>query len=188
MESSWLEKAFVDFREPLLKLAERTLHPALMGRFSPEDLLQETMLELRKDDNAFLHDEEIPLYIRLRAALVQRATDLERRHLGAQMRDIYREAHPVDAEGESLLELIPDPATSPLSRLAREERYALLRHVLGTLSPVDRGILELRHVDGLGNGESARLLGVSEKAASLRYTRALLHLKDALENYSEFRP
>ena len=188
MENAWLEKAFVDYREPLLKLAERTLNPVLAGRFSPEDLLQETMLELRKDDNAFLHDEEIPLYIRLRTALVQMATDLERRHLGAQMRDLYREAHPVDAEGESLLEMIPDPASSPLSRLAREERYALLRHVLGTLSPNDRGILELRHVDGLANGECARLLGLTEKATSLRYMRALLHLKDALENYSEFRP
>ena len=188
MDDAWLEKAFVDYREPLLKLAERTLDPVLATRVSPEDLVQETMLALRHDDNAYLHDETVPLYIRLRSALRQTATDLCRRHLGAQKRDAHREAHPVDAEGESLLELIPDTATSPLSRLARDERYALLRHVLTTLSPADRGILELRHVDGLGNQECASLLGLAEKAASIRYCRALMRLKEALENYSEFRP
>ena len=188
MENEWLEKAFVEYREPLLKLAARSLDPALAARFSPEDLVQETMLALRQDDNAFLHDEEIPLYIRLRSALLQTATDFCRKHLAAQKRDAYREVHAADSDGESLLELIPDTATSPLTRLARDERNALLRHVLGTLSPADRGILELRHVDALGNQECAALLGISEKAASVRYCRGLLRLKDALESYSEFRP
>ncbi len=188
MENEWLEKAFLDYREPLLKLAARSLDPVLAARFSPEDLVQETMLALRKDDNAFLHDEEIPLYIRLRSALLQTAANFCRRHLAAQKRDAYREVHVGDEEGESLLELIPDTASSPLTRLARDERNALLRHVLGTLSPTDRGILELRHVDALGNQECAALLGISEKLASVRYCRALLRLKDALENYSEFRP
>ncbi len=188
MDDTWLETAFVNWHEPLLKLAARMLNPALAARFSPEDLVQETMLALRKDDNAFLRDESIPLYIRLRSALVQTSNDFNRRHLGAQKRDALRETAPVDEEGASLIELIPDTATSPLSRLARDERHALLRHVLTTLSPADRGILELRHVDALGNQECASLLGISEKAASVRYCRALLRLKEALENYSEFRP
>lgn len=188
MDDAWLEKAFVEYREPLLKLAARTLDPVLAGRVSPEDLVQETMLALRQDDNAFLRDEELPLFIRLRTALLQRAADVHRRHLAAQKRDVFREAAPVDADGALLLERLPDTATSPLSRLARDERHALLRHVLTTLSPADRGILEMRHVDGLANQACAALLGIPEKTASMRYCRALMHLKDALEGYSEFRP
>jgi len=188
MESDWLEKAFIEYREPLLKLAAKSISPALAQRFSAEDIVQETMLALRQDDNAFLHDDAIPLYIRLRSALLQTLADCARRHLAAQKRDALREVQMVNEEGASLLEMIPDTATSPLTRLARNERYALLRHVLGTLSPDDRGILELRHVDQLSNQECAMLLSLSEAASSVRYCRALIRLKEALENYSEFRP
>ena len=69
-----------------------------------------------------------------------------------------------------------------------ECRHAILRQGLMRLDDSDRAILELRHEEGLGNGECAALLGISEKAASLRYVRALKRLKDVLGEYSEFRP
>lgn len=192
MENGQLEKAFLDFRERLVRLAERTMNPVLSRRLSPEDVVQETMAIVGRDKSSFMSNPDLPLYFRLRTALLQTVAQLERRHLGAEKRDAYRE---VDlgvqmAEGSTQvagLDLIPDTATSPLSRVARQDRDAILHQALARLSDSDQAILELRHEEGLGNGECAALLGIGEKAASLRYVRALQRLREILCEYSEFQ-
>ena len=51
----------------------------------------------------------------------------------------------------------------------------------------DRAILVLRHFDGMGNAECAAALGIAEKAASIRYVRALERLQKKLVEVSCFR-
>ena len=51
-----------------------------------------------------------------------------------------------------------------------------------------RQILELRHFDGFSNLGCAEALGLSPKAASLRYVRALQRLQRLLLELTEFRP
>jgi RNA polymerase sigma-70 factor (ECF subfamily) len=41
-------------------------------------------------------------------------------------------------------------------------------------------VLALRHFEQLTNGETAKILGLRESAASQRYARALLRLKEIL--------
>jgi RNA polymerase sigma-70 factor, ECF subfamily len=48
------------------------------------------------------------------------------------------------------------------------------------MDPIDREVLALRHFEQLTNGETARVLGLRESAASQRYARALLRLKEIL--------
>ena len=192
MDRQELESAFLAFRDRLEKLAARSLNPVLSGRFSPEDVVQETMAAVSRDSGAFLANQDLPVYFRLRTALLQTLHQIERRHLAAGRRDAYREV-PVNADGETSapgirLESIPDTATSPLTRMARRDRDALLHAALARLPDNDRAILELRHEEGLGNAECASLLGIGEKAASLRYVRALQRLRKELDAYSEFRP
>ena len=100
MDRQELESAFLAFRDRLEKLAARSLNPVLSGRFSPEDVVQETMASVSRDSSAFLANQDLPVYFRLRTAL----------------------------------------------------------------------------------------LGIGEKAASLRYVRALQRLRRELDAYSEFRP
>ncbi|MGN0853045.1 MAG: sigma-70 family RNA polymerase sigma factor [Kiritimatiellia bacterium] len=193
MENGQLEEAFLRFRVRLARLAERTMNPILSRRLSPEDVVQETMAAVSRDESAFMSNPDLPLYFKLRTALLQTVAQLERRHLGAGKRDAYRE---VDLDGAlpdgsapvAGLYLIPDTATSPLSRVARQDRDAILHQALARLNDNDRAILELRHGEGLGNGECAALLGIGEKAASLRYVRALQRLRGILCEYSEFQP
>ena len=68
------------------------------------------------------------------------------------------------------------------------DRYALLKKVIAELPENDRHILEMRHFDGLGNAECAKLLQIEPKAASVRYVRALQRLREKLADYTEFRP
>ena len=76
--------------------------------------------------------------------------------------------------------------TSPVSRVDRDERHALLRNALDSLSSADRQILVLRHFDGMGNGEAAAVLGIEPKAASIRHVRALERLQRRLMELSCF--
>ena len=190
MDNGWLEKAFVTFRERLERLAARSLNPVLSRRISPEDVVQDTMVAVSRDSGSFMSNQDLPVYFRLRAALLQTIAQLERRHLAAGKRDAYREVEPADDDGSrpEPVDQLADTATSPLSRIARQDRDAVLHHALDRLDDNDRAILELRHEDGLGNGECAALLSISEKAASIRYVRALQRLKSVLGDYSEFAP
>jgi RNA polymerase sigma-70 factor (ECF subfamily) len=60
------------------------------------------------------------------------------------------------------------------------EQKIRLQDALNSLEPVDREILALRHFEQLTNGEAAAVLGLDKSAASKRYTRALVRLKDVL--------
>ena len=152
------------------------------------------MVAVSRDQSPFMSNPDLPLYFKLRTALLQTIAQIERRNLAAGKRDAYREVQPAaPADGDASapafgIDLFPDTATSPLSRITRQDRHAILHQGLMRLDDSDRAILELRHEEGLGNGECAALLGISEKAASLRYVRALKRLKDVLGEYSEFRP
>ena len=193
MDNGQLEEAFLKFRDRLEKLAAQTLNPVLSHRVSPEDVVQETMVAVSRDQGPFMSNPDLPLYFKLRTALLQTISQIERRNLAAGKRDAYREVQPPASDDDASapafgMDIFPDTATSPLSRITRQDRHAILRQGLMRLDDSDRAILELRHEEGLGNGECAALLGISEKAASLRYVRALKRLKDVLGEYSEFRP
>ena len=60
------------------------------------------------------------------------------------------------------------------------ERKIRLQEALNSLEPVDREILALRHFEQLSNGETAQVLALDKSAASKRYARALIRLKDIL--------
>ena len=193
MDNGQLEEAFLKFRERLERLAAQTLNPILFGRVSPEDVVQETMVAVSRDKSPFMANPDLPLYFKLRTALLQTIAQIERRNLAAEKRDAYREVQPPASDDDASapafgMDIFPDTATSPLSRITRQDRHAILHQGLMRLDDSDRAILELRHEEGLGNGECAALLGISEKAASLRYVRALKRLKDVLGEYSEFKP
>ena len=49
------------------------------------------------------------------------------------------------------------------------------------MNEVDREVLALRHFEELSNSETAKVLNMSEQAASGRYIRALGRLKQILE-------
>ena len=124
--------------------------------------------------------------------LFQTITDLERKHLQSTKRDAYREREVTEDEDISTPKmdwnLFADTVTGPLTQLARQDRYELLRKTMESLPEHDREILELRHFDGMSNTECAEALHLTQKAASIRYVRALEHLKKQLIEFTEFRP
>ena len=62
-----------------------------------------------------------------------------------------------------------------------EERL-LLQEALGSMAPLDREILALRHFEQLSNSETALVLGVSPAAAMARHVRMIKKVGALLED------
>ncbi len=187
-----LSKAFTENRERLLMLVRKSLNPILLRRFSYEDVLAEAYAAAAHRLDYFAANAEVPVYFKFRTILLQTLTDLERKHLKAESRDIYKEVDVPDrSDGENsnapTWSRFAADVTSPASRVDRTERHHLLRTALAALPESDRQILTLRHFDGYGNGECAAILNIDPKAASIRYVRALERLQARLMELSCFR-
>ena len=186
-----LAAAFAENRQRLISLAEKRLNPILLKRQSVEDVLSETYANAAKRLGYFAAHDDVPVYYKLRTILLQTLADIERRNLKAGARDAYREVEnvkcKVESEESSPFDNIPADITSPASRVDRDERHALLRRALAAMPENDRAILVMRHFDGLGNSECAAALGLTEKAASIRYVRALERLRQKLVEVSCFK-
>ncbi|MBQ7650039.1 MAG: sigma-70 family RNA polymerase sigma factor [Victivallales bacterium] len=184
-------RRFQEHQGRLLSLARRSLNPVLLKRVTSEDVVQETFSAALVRMEFLENQPEIPLYCKLRIILLQKIKDLERYHLQSQKRDAYKEVEVSDGEtaatGQANWNMFADTMTGPFTRLAREERHQMLRKCLEEMEVNDRMILELRHFDGMSNAECAEVLQIQQKAASIRYFRALQRLKQKLTDYTEFR-
>ena len=191
-----LADAFAEHRQRLSALAKKKLNPILLKRMSEEDVLSEAYINAAKRMDYLAAHDDVPVYYKLRTILLQTICDIERRHLQAQGRDAYKELRVesgkfgVDgggSDGDVYVGELPADITSPASRVDRDERHAILRRALAAMPENDRAILVMRHFDGISNAECAAALGLTEKAASIRYVRALERLQQKLVEVSCFR-
>jgi RNA polymerase sigma-70 factor, ECF subfamily len=70
--------------------------------------------------------------------------------------------------------------TRPSVAAVRAEMKIRLQTALNSMDPIDREVLALRHFEQLTVSEAAQVLGIKEKAAGMRYVRALRRLKEIL--------
>ncbi len=188
-----LAEAFQEYRLRLLRTVSFRLDPRLIGRIDPDDVLQESYVSAAQRYGHVEGSSESSLFIWLRLIVLQTLADVHRQHLGAQKRDagrevaMHRPASP-DATSISLARCLLGSVTSPSQALARAEVAHRLRAALDQMDAIDREVLALRHFEELANHEVAEVLGIEQKAASIRYVRALRRLKGILDATSMARP
>ncbi len=190
-EQENLAKSLLEYRGMLLSLARKHLSRVLATRVTAEEIVQDTLSDACQKQDFLEQRPDVPLYGKLRFLLLQQITTLERRHLQSQKRDAFKEVSINDGDGHTTASLnwnsFADTATGQYTHLAREERHALLHKALQNLPENDRLILELRIFDDMPNADCATVLGIDQKASSIRYVRALQRLKKLLSDYTEFR-
>jgi RNA polymerase sigma-70 factor, ECF subfamily len=182
--ASW-EALVVGSRPRLRRMIAFRLDHRLQGRVDPSDVLQDAYLEAWKDLGAYLSRPPMPFFLWLRSVAGSKLRELHRHHLGVQMRDPRRE---VSIHGGAMAETTTTAlATELLGKLAtaseeavRLEVKARLQDALNSMDPIDREVLALRHFEQLSPAETAQVLGIAEKAAGMRYVRALRRLKEIL--------
>lgn len=185
----WLAELWQEHKERLLKLLTLRVPPVLLRRMSPEDLLQETYLACGARLGFLMAEPEVPVYVKLRRIALQTLTDRERYHLGAGKRDAMKENTPDADETDGAMDAwagFADSISSPRSHIEKLERRALIRRLLQEMPEMDREILQLRHFEEMSNRECAAALGIAEKAASIRYVRALKRFQEAVNGTGFF--
>jgi RNA polymerase sigma-70 factor, ECF subfamily len=170
-------------RERLLRGVRLYSDARLARRVGADDVLQEVFLAAQSRLPHYAADGFTHPYTWLRTVMQQTLIDLHRRHLGTQMRDAAREVAHVrglSATTRVLADGLSATITSPSGVTMRAETSDLLIAALDGLAEADREVIALRHFEDLGNREIADVLGIEEKAASIRYVRAIRRLKQAL--------
>lgn len=166
-------------RKYVERLVQLRMEPQLSARLDPSDVVQETLVEATRRIDDFLKRRPMTFRVWLRQTAIQRLIMARRQHLQAQRRTVERE-QPLPARTSLMLarELL---AGRPSRAAKRQELADLVREAVGELSESDREILLMRSYEGLSNSEAAEALGIESVAASKRYGRALLRLREKLK-------
>ena len=78
-----LGELFMLHRDRLWRMLYVRLDRRLASRVSPDDVLQETFLDVSRRIGEYLADSAVPFYVWLRFLTVQRMQIVQRTHLGA---------------------------------------------------------------------------------------------------------
>ena len=180
-----LALAFETSRPRLRHIAALKLNHQLSRLIGVDDIVQETWVAICARLEHFQKSEDIPLFVRFRAMLLQTITDIERKYLVCQKRDLAKSVSfdyedPDKTREQQRWNALADTITSPRTRLARQDRHVLLLDHLARLPEDDKNIIELRHFENLRNKECATVLVNGKNISIILYVRALKRLNDIL--------
>lgn len=186
-----LKSLFVSYRSRLHALVQLRIDARLRSRIDPSDVLQEAFLDVTRRAEEYFAAPNVPPFIWLRSLTINRMQSLHRTHLGTQRRDIRSEIAAGSGDWSSensmiLSDRLAGQLSSPSGKLLRSELSRILHAAIETMEPIDREILALRHFEELGNLEVAAVLSLKPAAASNRYVRAMLRLREVLQQQAAF--
>lgn len=188
-DESVLGDLFALHRDRLWRMVRFRLDRRLTGRIDADDILQEAYVAAARGISRYVHNGQ-SFYVWLRSVVMQTMVDLHRHHLGAQKRDIRREqtkrpAYPEETSVSMIRHLVGKVST-PSQVAVNAESLRQLEEALEQMDPIDQEVLALRHFEELTNIEVSELLGIEQKAASIRYGRAIARLKNVLARLPDF--
>jgi RNA polymerase sigma-70 factor (ECF subfamily) len=183
-EIAW-NQLIANHRARLRRMVAFRLDRRLQGRVDASDVIQESLIDASRRLPEYVQNPVMPFFLWLRFLTSQRLVEQHRKHLGVKARDadreisIYRGGLPETTTADLAAHFL-GKFSSPSHAAMRVEQKLRLQQGLNSLDPIDREILALRHFEQLNNGEAAEVLGLDKSAASKRYARALVRLKDVL--------
>jgi RNA polymerase sigma-70 factor (ECF subfamily) len=165
----------------LRRIISLRMGPQLASRLDPSDVVQETHLEIARRLEDYLRRRPMPYLVWLRRTALEMISRLRRRHVDAARRSVQKEILLPHSSSLLLVRELLDPAVPPEQHLLREEQVEQIQTAVAELSEIEQEVLLMRTVEGLSNEEAAHVLDIAPAAASKRYGRAILHLREALK-------
>jgi RNA polymerase sigma-70 factor (ECF subfamily) len=174
-----------EYQPRLVRFAALRLDSRVRARVDPEEVVQEVFVEVLRRAAGYASNPGSSPAVWLFGLTLERVIQVHRQHLEAQARDPRREIRLHDGptpavDSGSLASLLVGRLTTPSQAAMRAERQQRIQDALRNLDETDREVLVLRHFDELSNVEAAELLGLTPKAASMRFVRALQRLRAIL--------
>jgi RNA polymerase sigma-70 factor (ECF subfamily) len=187
------QQLLVRHRHRLRQMVALRMDRRLRARVDPSDVVQEALADAAQELSDYLRQRPLPFYPWLRQLAWERLIELHRRHLHAQKRSVRREdpeflALPEESAVQLAQRLLA-PGSTPSERLVRDELRGRVQAALAQLSPRDREVLVLRHLEQLSTQDTAAVLGITLGAVKTRHLRALERLRGLLgEDFAEEQP
>jgi RNA polymerase sigma-70 factor (ECF subfamily) len=173
-------------RSRLHQMVAVHLDRRLAARLDPSDVVQETLLDAAQSLSDYLRDRPLPFYPWLRQLAWQRLERLHRDHIQRFRRSILREQGQglllQHASADALADVLEASGTSPSVHLVRKEMRRRVQEALERLSPNDRELLVMRHLEEMSAAEIGAVLGISAGAVRTRHVRALARLRSLLDD------
>jgi RNA polymerase sigma-70 factor (ECF subfamily) len=173
-------------RQKLRQMVAIRLDPRMAARVDPSDVVQDALADASKKLNGYLQDRPIPFYPWLRQLAWNRLVDLHRRHVQAEKRSVlHEERDAVALTAESAAQLAQCLATSqasPSQQAMIRELRERVQDALTELRARDREILVLTYLEQLSTSDIGIVLGISEKAVTMRHLRALERIGHVLND------
>ncbi|MCA9211945.1 MAG: sigma-70 family RNA polymerase sigma factor [Planctomycetales bacterium] len=167
-----------DCRDYLLLVSNKRLSPELVGKVGASDMVQETFVSAGRHFGAFEGSTKAELLAWLRQILVHQLTDVHRRFVSTQKRNVYRETTEAGNQGRGSLLDVADPLSeTPSSHAMHNETSHMLQRAIDQLPDRSRLVIELRHREHLSFEEVAERLGVSPAAARQLWARTITKLR-----------
>jgi RNA polymerase sigma-70 factor (ECF subfamily) len=176
------------YRPRLHAIIAARLDPRVRSRVDPSDVVQEVQLEVTRRIDDFLDRRPMPFHLWVRRTAYERVLRIQRDHRGRARRSVNREVPLPDRSSLLLAKPLLTGASSPSQRLAAKEVADRVGLAVADLAEADRGILLMRHMEGLNYAEIACLLSIEAGAARKRYGRALLRLRKVLKDHGLLEP
>jgi RNA polymerase sigma-70 factor (ECF subfamily) len=122
----------------------------------------------------------------LRQLAWQRLERLHRDHIQRHRRSVLREERQSlllpDQSADALANLLKASGTSPSRHLIRKELRRRVQDAMNQLSPNDRELLVMRHLEEMSAAEIGAVLGIGAGAVRTRHVRALARLRSFLDD------
>ncbi len=145
-----------------------------------EDVLQETFLKVYLNLGGFEGKSRFYTWL-VRIAVNESLMKVRRQRRNRQMASLDE---PIQTgEYEVLPRQIVDWHENPEKHYSRRELQQILRDALGQLKPAHRTAFVLHHVEDLSTKDTAALLDIPVSTTKSRLLRALLELRERLNQY-----
>lgn len=172
-------------REALRRMVDMRLDPKIRQRVDASDVVQEAMIEANRRMATFLENPGMPFHLWIRQIATDRLIDQHRRHRVSQKRSVDLEQAPVVASNldHSTIQFGPqlqDRELTPAAAAIRAEMQRRFEQAIEEMDEHDQEIIVMRHFEKLSNQEVAKVLCLTEPAASMRYLRAVRRLQKQL--------
>ena len=170
-----LFETFDEHRDELRQTVVRNLDRRAQTRTDPSDILQEAFIEALRSHPKFVASAPMPLFDWLRVLAKNMAKNANKFHVNTEKRSVKSE------KPSELSPLVKQSASTPSHRAMKSELLNRKIECLKQMTVEENEIIRLRHQLRLSNDQVSLQLGISAKAASKRYYRAIDKLRTLMD-------